>query len=98
MVHVLGNAVATAVLLPPLGQRLGVGAALCLALLAGALGNLLSAFVHHPSHVAIGASTATFGAMGALSTLRLLPSVTAASAAPSCGSRLVRRFSGRWPR
>ena len=76
-VHVLGNAVATAVLLPPLVQRLGVGAALCLALLTGALGNLLSALVHHPSHVAIGASTATFGAIGALSTLRLLPSVTA---------------------
>jgi len=73
-VHVLGNAVATAVLLPPLVQRLGLGVALCLMLLAGGAGNVLSALVHDPRHVAVGASTATFGAIGALAALRLLPS------------------------
>jgi membrane associated rhomboid family serine protease len=73
-VHVLGNAVATAVLLPPLVQRLGLGVALCLLLFSGALGNVLSALVHDPRHVAVGASTATFGAIGALGALRLLPS------------------------
>jgi rhomboid protease GluP len=73
-VHVLGNAAATAVLLPPLAQRLGLGVALCLLLLAGAGGNVLSALVHDPRHLAIGASTATFGAIGALAALRLLPS------------------------
>lgn len=73
-VHVLGNAVATAVLLPPLVQRLGLGVALCLLLFAGAAGNVLSALVHDPRHLAIGASTATFGVIGALAALRLLPS------------------------
>jgi rhomboid protease GluP len=73
-VHVLGNAVATAVLLPPLVQRLGLGVALCLMLVAGGAGNVLSALVHDPRHLAVGASTATFGAIGALAALRLLPS------------------------
>lgn len=77
VVHVLGNAVATAVLVPPLVQRLGLGAALCLMLFAGAIGNVLSALVHDPRHVAIGASTATFGIIGALAALRLLPSPAA---------------------
>ena len=76
-VHALSNAVATAVLLPPLVQRLGIGVALCLMVLSGAAGNVLSALVHDPRHVAIGASTATFGAIGALGALRLLPSPTA---------------------
>jgi rhomboid protease GluP len=73
-VHVLGNAAATAVLLPPLVQRLGLGVALCLLLFAGAAGNVLSALVHDPRHLAIGFSTATFGAIGALAALRVLPS------------------------
>jgi membrane associated rhomboid family serine protease len=73
-VHVLSNAVATAVLLPPLVQRLGLGVALCLVLCAGAFGNVLSAFAHDPRHLAVGASTAAFGAIGALAVLRLLPS------------------------
>ena len=72
-VHVLGNAVASAVLVPPLVQRLGVGAALWLMLVAGILGNALSALVHAPDHVAVGASTATFGVIGALAAVRLAP-------------------------
>jgi membrane associated rhomboid family serine protease len=76
-VHALSNAVATAVLLPPLVQRLGIGLALCLMVFSGAAGNVLSALVHDPRHIAIGASTATFGAIGALGALRLLPSPTA---------------------
>lgn len=72
-VHVLGNAVASAVLVPPLVQRLGVGAALWLMLVAGVVGNALSALVHAPDHVAIGASTSTFGVIGALAAIRLAP-------------------------
>ncbi len=71
-VHVLGNAAATAILLPPLAERLGVGAALGVMFLAGALGNLLSALVHGAGHTAIGASTATFGIIGALAVLRVV--------------------------
>lgn len=77
-VHVVGNAVAIAVLLPPLVQRLGVGVAVWVSLLAGAVGNFLSALVHAPGHVAIGASTATFGAIGILAALRMVPPTAAA--------------------
>jgi membrane associated rhomboid family serine protease len=73
LVHVAGNALAAAVLLPPVVQRLGAGAALLLVLLTGAVGNVLAAMVHDPRHVAVGASTAIFGALGVLVALRLVP-------------------------
>ena len=71
--HVAGNAVATAVLLPAIAQRLGGGVALLLVLLGGTSGNLLSALAHAPGHAAAGASTATFAAVGILGALRLFP-------------------------
>lgn len=69
--HVAGNAVATAVLVPPVVQRVGPGYAAWLVLLAGAVGNVLAALAHGAGHVAVGASTATFGAIGALAAFRL---------------------------
>jgi membrane associated rhomboid family serine protease len=72
IVHVVGNACALAVLLPPLAQRFGVGAGLLLLLLAGAAGNVLAAFVHDPRHSGVGASTAGFGAVGILVAVRLM--------------------------
>jgi membrane associated rhomboid family serine protease len=71
--HVAGNAVAIAVLLPATAQRLGAGVGLFLMLLGGAAGNVLAALAHVPGHAAVGASTATFAAIGALGALRLLP-------------------------
>ncbi len=85
-VHVAGNALATAVLLPPIVQRFGPGGGFWIVLLAGAGGNVLAALIHDPHHVAIGASTATFGAIGILAALRLLPAPAGAA---------VRRK--RWP-
>jgi membrane associated rhomboid family serine protease len=73
VIHVTGNAVAVAVLLPPLVQRFGAGFTLLLLLLAGALGNVLAAMTHDARHVAVGASTAIFGAVGVLVALRLVP-------------------------
>lgn len=70
--HVAGNALATAVLLPALAQRLGAGVALLAMVLAGAAGNVLAALVHAPGHAAVGASTATFAAVGMLGALRLV--------------------------
>ena len=69
--HVTGNAIATAVLLPAVAQRLGAGVALLLVVLAGATGNVLAAMTHAPGHAAVGASTATFAAIGMLGALRL---------------------------
>ncbi len=72
-VHVVGNAVATALLLPPIVQRLGPGGGVWLVLLAGTGANLLAAAVQGSAHVAVGASTATFGAIGILAAFRLWP-------------------------
>lgn len=85
-VHVAGNALATAVLLPAIVQRLGPGVGLWLVLGAGTVGNGLAAMVYDPRHVAVGASTATFGAIGILAALQLLP--------PGAGARTSRK---RWP-
>jgi hypothetical protein len=41
--------------------------------LAGALGNVMAALTHDARHVAVGFSTATFGAVGILTALRLVP-------------------------
>ena len=71
LAHALGNSVAAALLLPFVVQRLGVGVGLALVLLAGAIGNVLGALVHGPQHLAIGASTSTFGAIGILAALRV---------------------------
>ena len=73
VVHVAGNAVALAVLVPPLVQRFGAGAAVVILLLAGAGGNLVAAVAHTAAHVAVGASTAAFGAVGVLVAFPLVP-------------------------
>jgi membrane associated rhomboid family serine protease len=73
IVHVAGNAVALAVLVPAIVQRFGAGGTLLLLLLAGGVGNVFSAIAHDARHVAVGASTAAFGAVGILVALRLVP-------------------------
>ncbi|HWP66029.1 MAG TPA: rhomboid family intramembrane serine protease [Candidatus Limnocylindria bacterium] len=65
--HLLGNAVFAALFIGVLGGALGTGTALCVTLLAGTAGNLLNAWLRAPLHQAVGASTAVFGAVGALS-------------------------------
>ena len=66
LAHVLGNAAACVVLIPPVSQALGPGTGLWVLLLAGAAGNALTAFVHGAPHNSVGASTLTFGAIGVL--------------------------------
>ncbi|MGH7874966.1 MAG: rhomboid family intramembrane serine protease [Candidatus Binatia bacterium] len=67
--HVLSNAVAAALFYGALSSMLGAGLGGALVLLAGAGGNLANAFLHGSPHVAIGASTAVFGAVGMLGAL-----------------------------
>jgi membrane associated rhomboid family serine protease len=69
-VHVVGNSVATVLLVTAVAQRLGPGVGLALFVLAGAIANLLAAAVHGGAHVAVGISTATFGALGILAALQ----------------------------
>ena len=69
--HLLGNALATVILVTAVCWNLGPGVGLWLVLLAGAGGNALTAIAHRGDHVSVGASTATFGAIGILAALRI---------------------------
>lgn len=70
--HLAGNAAATIVLMTAVCWHLGPGVGLWLLLLAGAGGNAVTAAVHGGDHVSVGASTATFGAIGILAALRII--------------------------
>ena len=83
--HLLSNLVFGAVAGALVAQLLGTGLGWLVILLAGALGNALNAILHDPSHAAIGASTAVFGALG------LLAALTWRDQAP-----LGRRGARRW--
>jgi membrane associated rhomboid family serine protease len=65
--HLVGNLVAGAAIGTLAAQLLGPGLAWLAILLAGTLGNLLAAALRAPDHIAIGASTAVFGALGIVS-------------------------------
>ena len=70
--HLLGNAVASALVMTAVCQRLGPGVGMWLLLLAGAGGNALTAIAHGSDHVSVGASTAIFGAIGILAGVRIV--------------------------
>lgn len=67
--HLASNLVFGSVLGLLLAQPLGTGFAWLAILLAGALGNALSALLQPAAHTAVGASTALFGALGILAAL-----------------------------
>jgi membrane associated rhomboid family serine protease len=64
--HLFANIIAGAFLGIVLSQILGGGFAWFLIVLAGGLGNIISALFQSAGHTAIGASTAVFGALGIL--------------------------------
>jgi len=70
--HLLGNALAGALLVTAVCRQVGPGVGLWLLLLAGAGGNALTAAVHRTGHVSVGASTVIFGAIGILAVLRIV--------------------------
>ena len=65
-VHLAGNLVFGLVFSFLAGELLGWGLAWSGMLLAGALGNVLNAFVQAPGHTSVGASTAVFATLGIL--------------------------------
>lgn len=67
--HAAGNALLGAVFVGLLARRLGTGLALLLTVCAGALGTLATAFLVQRDFASVGASTAVFGALGALAVL-----------------------------
>jgi membrane associated rhomboid family serine protease len=70
--HVAGNAVAALIFVTAVGRWLGSGVALLLTLLTGLAGNLLVALTYGSHHNSVGASTATFGALGLLGGLQVV--------------------------
>jgi rhomboid protease GluP len=62
--------VATLVFVTALGRWLGGGLALAATLFCGVAGNLLTAYIYGSSHNVVGASTATFAALGVLGGLQ----------------------------
>ncbi|HYD50513.1 MAG TPA: rhomboid family intramembrane serine protease [Terriglobales bacterium] len=68
--HLASNAVACIVFGGFLGRAIGAGGAVTVMLLAGALGNGLNVLWRGGPHLSIGASTAVFGAVGALAALQ----------------------------
>src|SRR5574341_1050112 len=69
--HALSNAVAVALFLSAVSSILGAGLGSAFVLLAGAGGNLANAFLQGSPYVAVGASTAVFGAVGLLASLAM---------------------------
>ncbi|HEY0705223.1 MAG TPA: rhomboid family intramembrane serine protease [Polyangia bacterium] len=70
--HVAGNAVAALLFVSALGRWMGGGMALLCTMLAGTAGNLLVAWIYRHHHNSVGASTATFAALGILGGLQMV--------------------------
>lgn len=72
LLHLFGNVVASLIFVGAAGRWLGSGVAAALMIGAAAAANLLTAAAHGPGHESIGASTATFAALGILAGLQLV--------------------------
>ena len=70
--HLLGNLVIGGLFISRLCRDLRSGPAWLLLLAAGALGNLVNAWLQNPDHRAVGASTAIFGAVGLLAAISMV--------------------------
>lgn len=70
--HLVGNLVIGGVFISRLCRDLRSGPAWLLLLAAGALGNLVNAWLQIPDHRSVGASTAIFGAVGLLAAISMV--------------------------
>jgi membrane associated rhomboid family serine protease len=70
--HVLGNVISGGIFLTGVHRRLGAGLGTFVTVMAGAAGNLANAAWHGTHHLSIGASTAVFGALGALAAAQMV--------------------------
>ena len=72
LLHLIGNVVASLLFVSAVGRWLGVGLGGAVVLASAVLGNLLTAHFYQVRHVSVGASTATFAALGVLSGLQMV--------------------------
>jgi membrane associated rhomboid family serine protease len=89
VMHVTGNAVFLILFLSALGRWMGGGVALSTTLMAGAAGNLLTAYIYGAPHNVVGASTCTFATVGLLGGLQFIRRYSARTV-----GRLKRAFLG----
>ncbi len=64
LLHLFGNVVAALILVGAVGRALGPGLGAMAIVASAAAANLLTAAVHRTGHLSVGASTATFAALG----------------------------------
>jgi rhomboid protease GluP len=69
--HLAGNVIASLVFMSSVGRWLGGGLGAILILASATAGNLLTAVRHHTNHDSVGASTATFAALGLVAGLQV---------------------------
>jgi rhomboid protease GluP len=72
VLHLAGNVIASLVFISAVGRWLGAGLGGGLILLSATVANLLTAAVHRTDFVSIGASTATFAALGLVAGLQVV--------------------------
>jgi rhomboid protease GluP len=70
--HLLGNAIASLIFMTAVGRWLGGGAGGAVILVCAAAANLLTAIKHGNHFVSVGASTATFAALGLVAGLQVV--------------------------
>ena len=71
LLHLAGNVIASLVFMSSVGRWLGGGLGAILILASATAGNLLTAVRHHTNHDSVGASTATFAALGLVAGLQV---------------------------
>ena len=72
LLHLLGNVVGSLVFVSAVGRWLGVGLGGAVVLASAVTGNLLTAYFYQVRHVSVGASTATFAALGVVAGLQMV--------------------------
>jgi len=72
LLHVAGNAIACLIFVSAVGRWLGAGLGALLLIVTAAIANGLTALVHRTDFVSVGASTATFAALGLVAGLQLV--------------------------
>lgn len=72
LLHLVGNVLAALLFVSAVGRWLGAGFGAALILVAAAAGNAITAWAYGARHDSVGASTATFAALGVLAGLQMV--------------------------
>ncbi|MDH3347706.1 MAG: rhomboid family intramembrane serine protease [Desulfobulbaceae bacterium] len=73
--HLLGNCFIGGFLIHLLCSHIGFGTGWLLVVISGVMGNAINIWVHPPSHISVGLSTAVFGAIGIMTGMQMLHNI-----------------------